>query len=76
MRMASMQYVNGIHAICEWKLCNMRIALIPFARGMLSLLENEYHLELDMQDGFNPALIKDKVLEYINRFEYLNKNEG
>lgn len=31
--------------------------------------ENEYHLELDMQDGFNADLIKDKVLECINRFE-------
>lgn len=31
--------------------------------------ENEYHLELDMQAGFNADLIKDKVLECINRFE-------
>ena len=31
--------------------------------------ENEYHLELDMQNGFNVELIKDKVLECINRFE-------
>jgi hypothetical protein len=31
--------------------------------------QNEYHLELDMQDGFNADLIKDKVLECINRFE-------
>ena len=46
-----------------------------FVEGFIKR-ENEYHLELDMQDGFNPALIKDKVLEYINRFEYLNKNEG
>lgn len=46
-----------------------------FVEGFIKK-ENEYHLELDMQDGFNPALIKDKVLEYINRFEYLNKNEG
>lgn len=38
--------------------------------------ENGYHLELYMQDGFNPELIKVKVLEYINRFEYQNKNEG
>lgn len=37
--------------------------------------ENEYHLELDMQAGFNADLIKDKVLEYINRFEQQNKNE-
>lgn len=37
--------------------------------------ENEYHLELDMQDGFNADLIKDKVLECINRFEQQNKNE-
>lgn len=36
---------------------------------------NEYHLELDMQAGFNTDLIKDKVLEYINRFEQQNKNE-
>lgn len=42
-----------------------------FVEGFIKR-ENEYHLELDMQDGFNPALIKDKVLEYINRFEYLN----
>lgn len=46
-----------------------------FVEGFIKR-ENEYHLELDMQDGFNPALIKDKVLEYINRFEYLSKNEG
>lgn len=46
-----------------------------FVEGFIKK-ENEYHLELNMQDGFNPALIKDKVLEYINRFEYLNKNEG
>ena len=46
-----------------------------FVEGFIKR-ENEYHLELDMQDGFNPALIKDKVLEFINRFEYLNKNEG
>lgn len=38
--------------------------------------ENEYHLELDMQGEFNADLIKDKVLEYISRFEYLNKGEG
>lgn len=37
--------------------------------------ENEYHLELDMQDGFNADLIKDKVLECINSFEQQNKNE-
>lgn len=37
--------------------------------------ENEYHLELDMQDRFNADLIKDKVLECINRFEQQNKNE-
>ena len=45
-----------------------------FAEGFIKK-GNEYHLELDMQDGFNPALIKDKVLEYINRFEQQNKNE-
>ena len=33
-----------------------------FVEGFIKR-ENEYHLELDMQDGFNPALIKDKVLE-------------
>lgn len=45
-----------------------------FAEGFIKK-ENEYHLELDMQDGFNADLIKDKVLEYINRFEQQNKNE-
>lgn len=46
-----------------------------FAEGFIKK-ENEYHLDLDMQGGFNADLIKDKVLEYISRFEYLNKNEG
>ena len=46
-----------------------------FAEGFIKK-ENEYHLGLDMQGGFNADLIKDKVLEYISRFEYLNKNEG
>lgn len=46
-----------------------------FAEGFIKK-GNEYHLDLDMQGGFNADLIKDKVLEYINRFEYLNKNEG
>lgn len=45
-----------------------------FAEGFIKK-ENEYHLELDMQDGFNADLIKDKVLECINRFEQQNKNE-
>lgn len=45
-----------------------------FAEGFIKK-GNEYHLELDMQDGFNADLIKDKVLEYINRFEQQNKNE-
>lgn len=39
-----------------------------FVEGFIKK-ENEYHLELDMQDGFNADLIKDKVLECINRFE-------
>ena len=39
-----------------------------FVEGFIKK-ENEYHLELDMQAGFNADLIKDKVLEYINRFE-------
>lgn len=43
-----------------------------FAEGFIKK-ENEYHLELDMQDGFNADLIKDKVLECINRFEQQNK---
>ena len=46
-----------------------------FVEGFIKK-ENEYHLDLDMQDRFNADLIKDKVLEYINRFEYLIKNEG
>lgn len=46
-----------------------------FVEGFIKK-ENEYHLDLDMQGEFNADLIKDKVLEYINRFEYLNKNEG
>lgn len=46
-----------------------------FVEGFIKK-ENGYHLELDMQDRFNADLIKDKVLEYINRFEYLIKNEG
>lgn len=46
-----------------------------FVEGFIKK-ENEYHLDLDMQGGFNADLIKDKVLEYISRFEYLNKNEG
>ena len=45
-----------------------------FVEGFIKK-ENEYHLELDMQAGFNADLIKDKVLEYINRFEQQNKNE-
>lgn len=45
-----------------------------FAEGFIKK-GNEYHLELDMQAGFNADLIKDKVLEYINRFEQQNKNE-
>jgi len=45
-----------------------------FVEGFIKK-ENEYHLELDMQDGFNADLIKDKVLECINRFEQQNKNE-
>lgn len=45
-----------------------------FAEGFIKK-GNEYHLELDMQAGFNTDLIKDKVLEYINRFEQQNKNE-
>lgn len=45
-----------------------------FAEGFIKK-ENEHHLELDMQDGFNADLIKDKVLECINRFEQQNKNE-
>lgn len=45
-----------------------------FAEGFIKK-ENEYHLELDMQAGFNADLIKDKVLECINRFEQQNKNE-
>ena len=45
-----------------------------FAEGFIKK-ENEYHLELDMLDGFNADLIKDKVLECINRFEQQNKNE-
>lgn len=43
-----------------------------FVEGFIKK-ENEYHLELDMQAGFNADLIKDKVLEYINRFEQQNK---
>ena len=46
-----------------------------FVEGFIKK-ESEYHLELDMQDGFNQELIKGKVLEYINRFEFQNKNEG
>lgn len=46
-----------------------------FAEGFIKK-ENEYHLDFDMQGEFNADLIKDKVLEYISRFEYLNKNEG
>lgn len=58
MRMASMQYVNGIHAICEWKLCNMRIALIPFARGMLSVVErNQFLLREEFSFTVNSYLI-------------------
>lgn len=45
-----------------------------FAEGFIKK-GNEYHLELDMQDRFNADLIKDKVLECINRFEQQNKNE-
>lgn len=45
-----------------------------FAEGFIKK-GNEYHLELDMQAGFNADLIKDKVLEYINHFEQQNKNE-
>jgi len=45
-----------------------------FVEGFIKK-ENEYHLELDMQAGFNADLIKDKVLECINRFEQQNKNE-
>ena len=45
-----------------------------FVEGFIKK-ENEYHLELDMQDRFNADLIKDKVLECINRFEQQNKNE-
>lgn len=39
--------------------------------------ENEYHLELNMQNESEAEadLIKDKVLEYINSVEYQNKNE-
>ena len=46
-----------------------------FAEGFIKK-ENEYHLDFDMQGEFNADLIKDKVLEYISRFEYLNKGEG
>ena len=45
-----------------------------FVEGFIKK-ENEYHLELDMQAGFNADLIKDKVLECINSFEQQNKNE-
>ena len=45
-----------------------------FVEGFIKK-ENEYHLELNMQDRFNADLIKDKVLECINRFEQQNKNE-
>lgn len=45
-----------------------------FVKGFIKK-ESGYHLELDMQEGFKPDLIKDKVLEYINSVEYQNKNE-
>lgn len=46
-----------------------------FVEGFIKK-ENEYHLELEMQEEFKADLIKDKVLEYINRIEHQSKNEG
>lgn len=46
-----------------------------FVEGFIKK-ENGYHLELEMQEEFKADLIKDKVLEYINRIEYQSKNEG
>lgn len=46
-----------------------------FVEGFIKK-ENGYHFELEMQEEFKADLIKDKVLEYINRIEYQSKNEG
>ena len=45
MRMASMQYVNGIHAICELHLFLLREECFPFKKGINSSCERNLALQ-------------------------------